>query len=970
MANPPNVANPQIGHFSAGITLPEHATVMRRLYVSCQVYAAQGKSVKARMITAVFLLAVPFTCAKYAIQAPLCLLWDFARLRNGFSSFGTKIAELINCLAFGLFQTTYLLCNISAHMNAIRDGQQQLAQLNARADAQRNAIREKEETLNNFQKQIDTLQTQIAHLQAQAKPATEDETEKLQETIARLNRDNAAILIEKQKAVNDLSALRASVDVEKTNEKKAQKEDKENIRNLENLNQLQAEQEHFKAEVKKLQKELDTTRQTAIRVNDRKNKLEVMVKDFKDKAEANNQEIERLNKELTELRNEQKAQLERERALSEQRSKTPSPDLEVTSITQSTISSGKTELPVDLIPPSPLTEEEFYLMQINEELISQEDVAEYVVWENKIMQEVWTTTKSYIKDYASSIYAVYSKIEDQIFNIFIDGKAQWKVHRYSLMAKHHQAFNQFYEQLQHQFAARKGPQEEIIRLFGEAYKELRKLDAKVDPRAYHKAFVQLLRPALDRMFQLNGHLPRDFFNFVVENMDKRFSETYVNTYYRKLVYWMASEGNSDLDVQLKKATLSEKLRLIHQGIKNADVKFKSPKGHITWKKMDGIKSKYDPLGDTNHPSIMGTARYQNAQGHTKEVKLMRTGVPVCGRSSDPALGDKYWELQDVALAPEYLQHCHQMLNQNKNMLVILHLDPAKLIELGEYRAPVSTIDYLKTPDLALKMREALWINLFRKLGQEFANRINVCVFPLDGEWIHKMQQEKAQTKDEYVRKLKEFLTENGSPFKLPSFVWCLDDEKNGKKQTAEEHALINIVVDEVANTYFPTGKDAKDRQVPPSDMFDAADRKAFLMLFYSRMTEHLRMRHNIDFEQRNCKDAVDRTEAIAGVHLADLNNRLGRIQDPEVQAKIIAETEGPALAHVKREVLSSRQSYAEAGIRRLEKNLGMVPPAIDGYTLVDFDFHSDEGQRLTPDNSPASSPATSRDPSPKSPQHL
>ena len=794
MANPPQIPN-----YSAEISVPLHATVMRKLYVSCQEYASQGKTVKARAITILFLLAVPCTTVKYAIQAPLCTLWDFIRLRNGFNSLGTKIAEATHCLSFGLLQTSYLWANCNSHIVRVQERRALVHANTRRVTELETRIRDLEQRPQSGNATEPVIPNPEAEELRQLKSRFEEETGRLRDQIAAL------------------------------------------------------QQEHAK-------------------------KLE---------------EVKRFHQErLSEIADASLAQIEDEK-------KKAAPPL------------SSLPVQINLVPQATLatsTEP----MEVEEE-------------------EPLDANTNFILSLIKKSNYFFSTPADWIDYYCFDGDAPWKTHRYSLSAKHYAAFEEFHKELTNQFRNHYLDEvKEIVLLFDKAYTALKDMrDKNTDPRTYHKQFVRLLRPAQDKFVRSIGHLPREFAEFVFKNMDKRFSGSRLNSFYSKLTFWMAREGQNEAR-SLIGMSLTEKLKWVHEGIEKANAKLKSPFMHIWGKKVEPLMTGFDPNGDVSHPSIMGVAQYRNAaNGKIKEVTLMRTAVPVCGRSSPENEEPQYFELGDTALSPEYLAHCHSLRTQGKKMMVILHLDPRNL-KYFDQTAKSPLVNCGKFKVASLKTREAQWIQLFRQLGQKYPDHFKVCVFPLDGQWMHDLNLEKAMGINAFIGSLQKVFKASNSPLKLPSFV-------NKSPDTADDHILIDKVLDEVWTTYF------KDKL-----SLNADERRAFLTLFYSRLAEHLRFKYDIDFEQRNCKDAVDRTEAIAGVHAAEAVNRLGRLRDPKTQDILIGKTEGPALAYTKRGVLHDREIFVESGFRHLETIPGVKPPAINGFELVNFDLCEDPSQSVLP----------------------
>jgi|GEM_PF-4523864 len=604
-------------------------------------------------------------------------------------------------------------------------------------------------------------------------------------------------------------------------------------------------------------------------------------------------------------------------------------------------------------------------IEIGEEIV-QKEVDEHSFWEKPIEAGMKAIQESSFGRTLSYLYTfVKDTVVSEVSYACVEGNAPWKNHRYDLYTKHHKVFLDFVAGLNKRFPNPSRIEKEIIGKFESVAQELRKLKAaKKDPRAIHAAFVILPRPALDQLLRNDPTRPHvfekaiseDFFKYVLENWNNRFLTNYMHTHYQKLVFWMARSKYPDLDQQLEQLSFADKMELVWKGVKGADPSLKSPTLNVTMKKLEAIKPTYDPALN-NFPSIIGTAIYRHKEsGQIKKVSLMRTHVPICGILSN-ASSKEWWQLEDQMLSPEFLAQCYALEKQNKNMLLVLHTDPSKLEEPNENQPQLSWLQkawaHAQDWELERKRREALWTNLERNLGQ-FRKNVYVALFPYDHPWIKALGKGPPSKKDTFVKDLKKFLTASNSPFKLPSFVWSLDDNKNGKKNVQEERAFIEKIVDEVCVFYFSKQEELTGGQ-----------RMAFLNQFYARAAEHLRFKHNIAVQVEHCKDGVDRTMAAVGGQVADAVNRTGNIKDPALQAKVIGTTQGPALANVKREMIHSRHEFAVENVRHLETVPGAKPPAIEGYELVEFDFHEDPTQELTPpDNSPSGSPSSQRSGSP------
>lgn len=863
-------------HSSLQLTLPQHATWMDSFYRSCQRHIAQQERWKAKGVTLLFLGATALTTSKCLFQAPLYALYNIALLRNPLTPFATKITEAATCAAFGLMQSCYLWCNATIHMDAISAERNQAAQA---VQAVRNQAAQTERDRAALNQRNGDLRAEIQN--------QKDSIHRLREEIVQL------------KEVLEKAGQR------RPNPSFANPERETNAKQHRKIKRLEITLKRLETALIEKQKTLDLSVEAAQMAHAQRDALQRKLQRYEpqavgDPTQTTSSDDEAKKKDL---------HLEAERT-----AQVRFPQLPVTVISNPDASGAEQRILSEVMKVPSL---------LPESLLT-------VVAKGAKVVNVTTQACNWLFD---------QTIGKAVKSV-IDADAQWKLYRYCLYEQHHNAFFTLCESLQNPnlFPNASPIEKGIIASFGKVYSDLHKIKRSgSDPRSFHQEFIPQSRKAYGELIINRSNVSQEFFNYMVKNSDTRFSTAYANTHYQKAVQWVAEETYPDLERRLQDKSFWERMETYRNALHHADSEITSPFWHVMFKKLDSVQPNYDPAL-FNHPSIIGTATYRNPAGHEKKVTLMRTHVPICGRSSIQNGHDQWWEHENQQLSWEYLIHCFRMVMQGKKMLIVSHLNPAELIEIEEWRRPPSWLQTIMDPEILRRRKEALIINLLRKMGRFFDKNIFVCLCSLDHPWFKALGKGPNKHRHQFIGELKDILTRNGSPFKMPSFVWSLDDEKNSKKDTRAEHELIKWVVDEVAATYFPDHLE-----------FSASERMAFLNQFYSRIVEHLRFKHDIDFEQRGCFDAVDREEGIATGHLADAVNRTEDIRNPSSQMKVIGEVNGPALVYFKRDVIHSRYDFGVASVRHLEKIQGVKPPAIKEYELVSFDFHEDPTQRLTPE---------------------
>ena len=961
--------------------LPANARLLRSTYVSCKAYAEQGKTFKANAAAAAFLISVPFTVLGYSGRILLSPLGELLclRFKSVIPAALQELSDLTTCAAIGTFQVVHLLlsrftfiANIQANEGRIAAANQRIQileaaaaqqpspeQLQAARDQAAQAARAEGDQAGyargraEIDQQVNAARQAVeagipAQLQAACDQAAQAARQLVEAALpaqlqaARQDGDRVGYNRAQAEAVQRVDAaiqavnatVPAQVQVAREEAQKAQ--DKFESQTTE-LNSLRVLRDQLEKETVHLRALLQDTEST-LRVKDA-TQHEFAVGRAEESMKAK-LEAEDAQKRIQEL--------EQQVRLAQAESTLNGPQL---GFLQSAASSSvvTNSLPVvqNAVPAQDqeMNQPAAPIQAVQFPKAEMEDEEEQFF---KVHQRALQFIFGVVEQFSFCGEWVIKYLDDKC----CDGYHTWKDHRYLLSERNYAHFASFHTELTQKFI---NHQSEDVRTLNVLFDQVQMtVDAqrnkKVDPRTLHKAYHKALRAAKDQFVKKMDQLPPDYRKFVIDKIDNPFAANYYGSYYSKLVSWIAREGKKG-ELPLSDRPLSDKLKETHAGLKKADPKLLAPPLHILVNKFKAVFSWFDPLMDTNQPSIMGTATYRHASGKTQEVQVTRTPVPVCGRTSPKAQGDQYYEINDIALAPEYVMHLQSLLTEGKNIMVILHLNPKFLGEKNSILDP----NWLKDSQTALKKKEAEWIHLFRKLGREYPNQIKVCLYPLDGSFIDYINDPgKTDGPNAFINKLTEFCTKDDSPLKLPSFVHTLDNSQNGAR--VDEVKLIKHVINEVYKTYF-----AVNAQGQPIREFGADQRRAFLSLFYSRLSEYERVIHNISWEQRNCKDAWDRTMGLAGPHMADAAKQVNTLQDPATQELIVGQTEGPVLAFGKRPVLHGREVFAQSGMEQIEENpnakfgpIDLSKTGIERFKnrepvkLEKFDFHPDATQNVLP----------------------
>lgn len=540
--------------------------------------------------------------------------------------------------------------------------------------------------------------------------------------------------------------------------------------------------------------------------------------------------------------------------------------------------------------------------------------------------------------------------------LFVDGKDPWKTHRYDIGLE--QIIEVFDRDEVKSILELKNvvngndTAAQIYQHLQTALINLTTPELFEDPRKQKVNFQDSLRKAL-LLLQTERH------HGITPDLEKRINalcarwmtSVQMLPYNYKMVLYVASKGNPELLKELEldgtpaQAPLSRKFRLLLEGIKKADDKYKAPKANLDAAKLKTVRNDFDPLRDTNMPSQWATTTYKKKDGTTLETVHFRTGVPVFKRAGKTEAGNKPWEIDGISLVPEYLALLNHLKANKEKLLVMLHLDPMLYnTTTGELKKPETWGE--KAAELAhlQKQREALWIKLMVDLAKhpDFKDVLAVALFPMDGDWLKKgiQEAEKNRTLKEMTDYMVDVVTREDSPYILPGLT------------AAEKEPFVREVAKQMTDQYFIPLKDHTLHTLNKDQML------AFVGLFNSQAAEALQLKQQAKFVQRNCKDAVDRTMALVGCELSEKNLRLGRLHDPKVHEQILGTTLGPALGILKRQLLEERQPVLLATNDYLDwlvenKHPIGPAPAYAGYSLDDIKMGEDQTQCLYPSPSAA-----------------
>ena len=542
-----------------------------------------------------------------------------------------------------------------------------------------------------------------------------------------------------------------------------------------------------------------------------------------------------------------------------------------------------------------------------------------------------------------------------INDYFIDFKDQWKAHRYEL------------------------PMEQLLNV---ASQEIATLERARTLHVNHKIadnIVSGMKAIANTMRNLyankDGHIPYDNLVGNVRGVLKLLEQNPVNhgiepnfiaqlnqlcfkwctgikllPFHYQMITYVASDGNKNLFKELapqgdakKPVSLSDKMRLLYNGIRDASPAVKAPLTHLWFQKTHKIDGTFDPWAQTNIPCQFAIKKYRNeTTGEEISTTHIRTGVPIGPWDGIKGQENKIWALNNVQIIPEYRAFLRHLLTYNfehreqkpQKLLVVLHLNPAKY---DSEKNEVGSQGYFDD-----KYFEALWIKLMVNLSrsEEFKSVIEVALLPLDGKELKKLiHSEGDMSVIDLTERLVALIKPANSSFILPDM------------NPEAKEAFARRVAKKVEDRYFAHIAKSKNPMLKPKDM------EAFYGFFCSMAAEELQFMANATIVQRNCADGIDRTMALVGGELADDNSRLNKYEDQTVQEQFLGETLGPALGTSKREVHPHRESMLFAVPEYLDKlyeNIKLHPgeysmgpvPTVQGFKLVDIEMPEEPKQSL------------------------
>jgi hypothetical protein len=544
---------------------------------------------------------------------------------------------------------------------------------------------------------------------------------------------------------------------------------------------------------------------------------------------------------------------------------------------------------------------------------------------------------------------------DKAMGLVVDKKDPWKTQHYEVRMEQVEnifstrlaALEERADGLKELHRSSPKPSPKIEKLIDELSNELSNAiksfnQKKPDPRAQKTEFVTHIRKARRLAREISVHNsvlldPKERGEIAtIEKELNSLCREWLTTpimepFYRDIVLYVASKGNPDIYRVMADPTtpMSEKIHKVLEGIRAADSQFKAPIANLTLAKISVILNTYDPLKFQNAPSKLYGLEYKNEEGKTHHVTEFRLGVPICPAEEIEIKEDR--AIEGVTLAPEYVALLDDLIERNKEhkkkgeppekLLAVLHLDPHYYdIETNQIKTASALTE--------AKRREALWIKLHRDLSQhpDYKEVLSVAIVPMDGNWLKTDIQKRTEPWNlpELEKHLQTTLMDPKSPFLIPNMT------------REEKEKFVKGVIDQVSKQYFHhlTDKPLTKEQA-----------LAFVGLFSAQLIDAVTLKEKATYVQRNCKDAVDRTMAYAGSGMMDKYLRLGQLDDPEVQGKIMGTTCGPALGILKRELLEERQPILLAVTKHLDemKAARIAPgkaPTYEGYTLEKIDIES------------------------------
>ncbi len=581
---------------------------------------------------------------------------------------------------------------------------------------------------------------------------------------------------------------------------------------------------------------------------------------------------------------------------------------------------------------------------------SKDDEDSIVEGYNKIF-----TAPSYYQQVIGFFGFASSSVYDFTQRVFIDGKDDWKQQRYALVMDHIKGSFKSKEKKLNDFKSSldaRGLKEtaDLLQKVLELINPKEKSDSRNQYHELMKAWRQL---AMDIEAREKGSSKIDQEMVLKELADAWFTETDLTSFIEELVPYVASKGDQK-DVG-KDALFSKRLNYLFNGIKNAAAAFLAPEFDVTWAKLWTVVNSYHPFDLTNLPWQWGKMKYEKKDGMdntvTYESVHVRTCVPVMPSLSKDALQN--WEVDDpswtggrVRLDPIYMDFLRYRANQRQKVLNILHLNPRfynakegklKTFGWGDYVSMSAFQHY----------REALWIQLLVKFSKtELLGAFEVALIPMDGEWLHDMENnfktgnlERPKTMNQFKVWLTDLATAQEGPFILPGF----DNDK-------AKRVFVERIFEKTKLEYFGN---LQEGLLIPNDML------AFYGFFCSKLGEELQIKIEAKVVQQNCREGVDRTMGFVGAQLLEKCSRiersdtkpLGILQDSDIRERIIVTSLAPALINVKRAPLSGRFRIVNTGIEHLERlERNQRRPAatqdIDGYRLVSVEMGEHRAQSL------------------------
>jgi hypothetical protein len=284
-----------------------------------------------------------------------------------------------------------------------------------------------------------------------------------------------------------------------------------------------------------------------------------------------------------------------------------------------------------------------------------------------------------------------------------------------------------------------------------------------------------------------------------------------------------------------------------------------------FKKLEGtLGFGFDPTADSNTPWVHSIQTIQTEQG-SKTRTVLRHGTP----TQDPSfLGSLHRETKNCIEA--ILPSLNAYLPTPKGATVIpeykahLRSDPEKISLYVNHQEHDESEE--KSIHGEIDRSKAI-----QSLEEEYRN-FHFLALPLDGP-IWKNDYLKSVSIDALKETVISSLNAQSNGFALPKSLHQLE---------GFDRLPLKQIIDRVHELYFH------------NDVLSTeAEKKTFLMLFYSELKDHISNQLNVDFLVSACKDNKDRGNASTTVDMMKNLVKLGKEHDPEALRELFFSVLGP-----------------------------------------------------------------------------